>query len=310
TNSSVLIYSWSRRTMENLVRIVSVIPFITVFLSMNILMLYVFFSGTSFQENSRYVLFAHMLVNDTLQLAVAVLLLWITELHAKIPLPVCHFLVALTGSAYLITPLNLAAMSLERYVAICVPLRHAEICQVGRTWIVIATMWFLGTSPFLADFVLLCVLQRRNFFLLSLDCTREEIIFTSAQSFLRSLAHGLDFSVVALIILYTYVKIWLTARRMRANKSSATRARKTVILHAFQLGLCMVSFTYPITENLLLGQKNWFYVNLTFLNFVVFILFPRFLSPLIYGLRDETFKSHLRRFLPCWSVSIGPAFSK
>ncbi|XP_014351724.1 odorant receptor 131-2-like [Latimeria chalumnae] len=282
----------------NLFNTIFVVPFIAAFLYINILMLYTFCLGRIFWESSRYILFAHMLINDTIQLVIAVLLLWLYEMQLKIPFPICFTLIIVTGTAYLNTPLSLAAMSLERYIAICFPLRHVEICRVDRLWVVIVTIWMTGLIPYITDLVVLCVLLDRTFFSQNISCKRQNLLLTRFQNILRSVVHAIEFSSVCMTMLYTYVKILLQARKVSTNNSSASKAHKTVVLHAVQLLLCLTSFTHPITERLLLGLDNWVYTNLAFLNFVVFILFPRCLSPLIYGLRDEMFRTHLRRHLP------------
>ncbi|KAL1272357.1 hypothetical protein QQF64_028219 [Cirrhinus molitorella] len=43
--------------------------------------------------------------------------------------------------AALNTPLILAGMAVERYVAICKPLHHHQICTVRRTYILISLIW-------------------------------------------------------------------------------------------------------------------------------------------------------------------------
>uniref|UniRef100_H3A319 G-protein coupled receptors family 1 profile domain-containing protein n=2 Tax=Latimeria chalumnae TaxID=7897 RepID=H3A319_LATCH len=293
----------------DLLKILSVVPFFTAFLYANIMMLYTFFSEVSFRESSRYVLFAHMLANDTLQLVTAVSMHWLLATHTEMPFLVCYLLTILGASTYLNTPLNLAAMSLERYIAICIPLKHAEICRVERSWIIITVIWIMSLYPFLFDFISLCTLENKSFFFQNLYCFRESLILTPVQNWLRSGSQGIEFSLVAVIILYTYARIMLVAKKASGNKPSVSKARKTVMLHAVQLGLCLTSFTYPITANLLLGVDHWFYKSLLLINFVLFILFPRVLSSLIYGLRVETFKIHLKKSLPSCSKRIRPILS-
>ncbi|KAM4796231.1 odorant receptor 131-2-like [Rhinophrynus dorsalis] len=120
---------------------------------------------------------------------------------------------------------NLAVMSLERYISICYPLRHA------------------------------------------------------------------DLSLVSLVILYTYIKVMLVARNTDLGTLSASKAGRTVLLHAFQLllsmGSLMSSFTVPYLNNYVP------FISIT--TFFVFMCLLRLPNPLIYGMRDEVFSKYLRK---------------
>ncbi|KAJ1120364.1 hypothetical protein NDU88_008534 [Pleurodeles waltl] len=191
-------------------------------------------------------------------------------------------------------------MSLERYVAICYPLRHAELCRVERAWVAILAISAIGFLPLFIDIVITFSVVKVTYFSMSVSCQREALLIIPEQSALRSARHGFTFSVVALIILYTYVRIMREAKKISGDRTSSSKASRTVALHAVQLLLCFTSFTYPMTEALVKNQA------FRVVNMYLFMLFPRLLSPLIFGFHDETFRTHIRKLLPhCTQKSRG-----
>ena len=106
---------------------------------------------------------------------------------------------------------------------------------------------------------------------------------------------------MAVIVLYTYIKILLETKKMRQDRASVNKAMHTVLLHGFQLLLCLMAFNNQITERLLLLNAYWSPRELYFFNYFCFILIPRFLSPLIYGWRDKSLRDHMRRAALCCS---------
>ncbi|XP_075053751.1 odorant receptor 131-2-like [Mixophyes fleayi] len=261
-----------------------------IFLYFATIMLHVFFTDPHIRENARYVLFAHMLMNDALLLYVSVFLFTAVIYVVYIPVPICYALVCFSVCTFSITPYNLAVMSLERYFAICYPLRHTEFCTVQRSLTAIGIMWILGLFPLLLDFIAMCFSMQSHFFSLSLICLWPAFAMNQVQSILRTFTVISSFTMVALVILYTYVKVMLVARKIGSDKS-AFRAQRTVLLHAFQLVLCMTSFTSTFTEAYL--KKYFFFIHIT--NFFLFMCIPRFISPLIYGVRDEAFRKYMRK---------------
>lgn len=103
------------------------------------------------------------------------------------------------------------------------------------------------------------------------------------------------FSFVSLAIIVTYVRIFVAAHRASGSDQAAARnASHTVGLHAVQLLFCMSSFLSPLVNKWLVDRQPRFRTTLLFGSYLLTNVLPRLLSPLIYGLRDMKFSSHVR----------------
>ncbi|XP_073525066.1 odorant receptor 131-2-like [Phyllobates terribilis] len=262
-----------------------------VFIYFTTIILYVFFTSPRIREDARYMLFIHMLINDALMIFVLTFIQLMYLYIVYIPVPICYALITFASSAFKITPYNLAIMSLERHFAICYPLRHAEVCTLERSFWAIGGMWLVGLAPQLIDFIALYYAMPNGFFSTNLLCIFTAFRMTSFQITVKSVMENGTFVLVGLVILYTYIQIMVVARKIGSGRSSAFKAEKTVLLHALQLGLCLMCFTSAFTDAYL---RKYFYV-LPLTNHFLFLHIPRIISPLIYGVRDEVFRKHMRR---------------
>ncbi|KAL4593374.1 olfactory receptor 11A1-like [Arapaima gigas] len=184
-------------------------------------------SKAAFRETSRYILFAHMLLNDILHLVTSMVLYVCSILSVNIIQTFCTFLMLISTTTFINEPLNLAVMSLER--------------------------------------------------------------------------------LVAGVLLFTYVSITREARSASTNRASVQKAMRTVTLHAFQLCLSLMSFLFNWFEILLVQLPLDVFVQLRFVTYVVVLLLPRCLSPLIYGLRDQSFRPVFMYHFTCGTRSVKPA---
>ncbi|XP_075053999.1 odorant receptor 131-2-like [Mixophyes fleayi] len=260
-----------------------------IFLYFMAVILNAFFTIPHVQENPRYKLFIHMLVNDLAYLVISLFLFISSVYFIYLPLPICYTLLSFSTCAFRITPYNLAVMSLERYAAICHPLRHAQLCTAQRSSAAIAFMWTVGLIPQLADFITFCFNVEKRIFSINIICNWALLIVNELQVVIKTITIIISFTIVGLIIAYTYLKVMLVARRIGSGKS-ASKAGKTVLLHAFQLMLCMLSFTSSYTEKYIIP----YFLYMPIINFFLFMCLPRFISPLIYGIRDEVLGKHIR----------------
>lgn len=298
--------STSHKSLSVIIKVCVVIPFFCVFLCCIAVMLHIFASHRQFLDTSRYILFAYMLINDTLQLLSSVLLFLFVMAQVQFALVYCVPLLLLSTATFQNTPLILATMSLERYIAIFYPLQRPAAWRSDRIWIIILSLWLISC---IFPIIIHSIGERDpsvNVFSTPVLCKATVVNSSPLQTLFKAAISILFFAVVAVIILFTYVRILLETRKLRQDRASVSKAMHTVLLHGFQLLLCMLAFTSPITETLIVLHVNWLPEDISFFNYFCFILIPRFLSPLIYGLRDQSLRCYIRKIFLCCLTKVRP----
>lgn len=245
-----------------------------------------------------YILFVHLICNDVIQLATSTCLLLVSYVFYRINASVCCLLITLGTLTTLNTPFNLAVMAVECYVAICLPLRHAKLCTLKHTHVVIVLVWALSASSILPD-VLFSVATEPQHFFSKIFCERNNLFRHPLQMQKRDYLYIVYMVIVWLVLLYTYVRIFMAARAVKASRSGSgemRKARNTILMHGFQLLLGMLTYVADkITRALMLHfPRNA--VNMMFFIFVLSQILPRGLSPLVYGLRDKMLRQYLKNY--------------
>ncbi|XP_030633931.1 odorant receptor 131-2-like [Chanos chanos] len=290
-NSNVSInlgFSSSRLLNDKKMMLVQVL--VGIFLYVNLSMFFTFLKKEVFREDTRYILFAQTLFNDTVLMVITDLAL--LGSYYKLPIPVIPCCIFSTVMSWLnvCTPLTLVAMCLERYVAICMPLRHADISNTRNRLIGLLIIWSVSSVIPLLTLVGFIALVPHSVILSSVVCTVEMLLVSTWQAQLRAALLQMYFICMFVIIVFTYIKIMMAARAASSdNKKSTYKSLRTVLLHACQLFLCLVQFLTPYIEMTVMQIDFMLFVNVRYSNFIVFVIAPRCLSPLIYGLRDEKF---------------------
>ncbi|CAL8306967.1 odorant receptor 131-2-like [Gadus morhua] len=284
------------------------------FLCLNCVLLYTLRSKPVFCETPRYILLYNLLFSDTAHLVLSLIMYILAVSRLKLTMYVCGFVTMLSTLVQAVSPLTLAVMSIERYVAVCFPLRHADLVTVRNTGAAIAAVWTVCSLNIVIR-VLILVVWRPDYAYnekMKDFCSKEALFLTPMSRRVDEAYSGSVFSFGGLAILFSYVGVTLVARSASSDKASASKARKTVLLHFFQLVL-ILTFTFSSMIITAIARKvdRITLVRLYNIIFVCLNIFPRCLSALIYGLRDQTIRPALRNNICCQiRCLVGPLKSK
>ncbi|XP_034023427.1 odorant receptor 131-2-like [Thalassophryne amazonica] len=250
-----------------------------------------------FYLEPRYILFIHLVVNDIIQLTATIHLFVFAYIFNKVNAAFCCFIITIAILATANTPLNLAVMSLERYIAICLPLRHADLCTIKRTYIVIGWIWTTTSLLALPDLFITVETQPPEFFYSAIVCQRDFLFRHPVILQKRDVSYIIYLVGIWMTLFYTYLKVFFAAKTAGAD---AKKARNTIILHSIQLLLCMLTYIYPfLTKAQLFSIPLSDFVQLHFAAYIIIQILPRLISPILYGLRDRTFRQYLKQYLQC-----------
>ncbi|XP_018520750.1 odorant receptor 131-2-like [Lates calcarifer] len=267
------------------------------FISTNLLLIITFFKKEYFYTTARYILFAVALLSDSFVLFASNIQLIL--LHFRFPIQVwlCSFISVVVNVYLTVTPVTLTVMTLERYVAICMPLRHGELCTTRNTMHCILIIHGLSSVPYILILSTIFVSASLSFYKQYQICLVEIMLVHIWQHYFRAGIYQVQFLIMCIIVIFSYVKIMKVAKAASGeDKKSTKKGLRTVLLHGFQLLLCLIQMWCPLIESSLLQINVSLYVIVRYINFILFYLAPRCLSPLIYGLRDEVFFHALKHY--------------
>ncbi|XP_034388986.1 odorant receptor 131-2-like [Cyclopterus lumpus] len=259
-------------------------------------LIYTFHNHQIFYTNPRYILIIHLVVNDMIQVTLSIILFVISYTVYKINVSVCCIFILLTLVTTENTPLNLACMAMECYIAVCFPLRHVQICTVRGTLMLIGFIWNISIVSVLPDLFITLATEPLDFFHSRVFCVRENVFPNPLIPLKREIIYSLFLVIIWITIFYTYFKIMFAAQSASKN---AKKARNTILLHGFQLLLCMATYAGPQVLEVLKQGDPTNYVDHLFAFYIIIQVLPRSISPVLYGIRDKTFRKFLKGHLWC-----------
>ncbi|XP_039654653.1 odorant receptor 131-2-like [Perca fluviatilis] len=262
----------------------------------NSTLVYTFTKHQVFKMNPRYILYIHLVINDIILLSLFILVQVLSYIIFTLNVSLCIVLLMISIFANLNNPLTLAFMAVECYIAICFPLRHTQICTVRKTYGVIGLIWAISILSILPDVFVALATESLEFFHSRVFCLRVNVFRNSNLTVKRDASNSVFLVTVWLTLFYTYFRILFAAK---AAATDAKKARNTVLLHGFQLLLCMLTYIYDL---IIQGLTFLFPNEVLAIRFTVSIfiqVLPRLISPVVYGLRDKTFRKYLKRYLLC-----------
>ncbi|XP_028857500.1 odorant receptor 131-2-like [Denticeps clupeoides] len=310
-NSSQSVSTSSQKLLktDNLVRLNVTTALVQVlvwpFIYINIFMFYVFLKKHTLRAEPRYVLFAQNLIGDAAFLLMTNFVVVMMHVNLLLPISVCIPYVLVMGMVTQVSPNVIVTMCLERYVAICMPLRHVSIFSPSRTQIVVAMVWIFSFLKPLIDLIIFLTMVSRSYFSQLNFCYYEILYLQSWQRELRSHLAIANIAVITLMLIYIYGSIITVARRAsEKNKQTASKAQRTLLLHAVQLLLCTLKAFTPYVEAQIISVNVDLYLVVRYFNFLTFDILTRSLSPMIYGFRDEKFCSAVKYYARCRATPI------
>ncbi|KAM6927853.1 odorant receptor 131-2-like [Xenentodon cancila] len=197
------------------------------------------------------------------------------------------------------TPLNLAVMAVECYIAICFPLRHSKLCTIKRTYVLISCIWALSAGSIIPDIFFTLATEPVRLLYSAIFCDMDNLFRNPILVEKKNISYLIFLTAVWLTLLYTYFRIFFAAKAANSSDGNLKKARNTILLHGFQLLLSMVTYVFYTIQRALIQRFPKYYAQILFICYVLFQILPRFVSPIVYGLRDATFKKYLRKHLPC-----------
>ncbi|XP_030009423.1 odorant receptor 131-2-like [Sphaeramia orbicularis] len=272
-----------------------------VFLYINGVMLFTLRSKPVLRETCRYILLYNLLFADTLQLTLGQLL-FILTIRIRLTYPLCGVLIMFASLLNDISPLTLVVMSLERYVAVCYPLRHSTVVTSRNTAVAIIVIWAFSSLNVLAQLVLLLDFPFKNLQTLQMTarCTAQAMFLNPVSEQYDQVYKYFLFVSAGVAVIASFIGVTIAATSASTDKASAHKARKTLLLHLFQLGLSLLSTLYtPLVIAISAVVERIRALHMQTALYVVVVMLPRCLSALIYGIRDNTIRPILMYYLCC-----------
>lgn len=271
-----------------------------VFLYINGTMLFTLRTKTVFQETCRYILLFHLLFADTIQMGMSQVLYVVAACRTKLTYPLCGVLTMITRLTSEISPLTLVVMSLERYIAVCHPLRHVNVVTRKTTQGAVVGIWALSSLNVFVQVVLLLDFPFAELESLQMNdfCSNVALFLGPMSDIYEKAITCTLFVSASLAIVSSYIGVMIAARTASTNKTSFQKARNTLLLHLVQLALTLSSTLYtPLLIALSRLTTRLIVVRVQNFLYLFVIIFPRCLSALIYGIRDKNMKPALMQNL-------------
>ncbi|XP_063060718.1 odorant receptor 131-2-like [Engraulis encrasicolus] len=278
-------------------------PFITI----NLFMYTVFYRKQALRAEPRYLLFAQTLLADCALFVMTDFV--VISIHARLLLPLtfCLPYVIVMHAVTQVSPLIITAMCLERYVAICMPLRHVNIFSPTRTSIVISSVWFLSfLKPFIDFFIMLSVVSQSYFWTLNY-CYYEIMLLAKWHMALRGNLVIIHYLAILFVLFFCYGSIMRVAQRASgSDKKAAAKGQRTLLLHLLQIFLSTLELFTPYIEARVIQISMDTFLIVRYFNFMAFTIVSRAVIPLIYGFRDEKFYAAIKYYAQSKKNHVSP----
>ncbi|XP_028320143.1 olfactory receptor 52J3-like [Gouania willdenowi] len=198
--------------------------------------------------------------------------------------PLCvlqAFLLHAYGGAILFI---LAAMSVDRYIAICMPLRYTTLMTPRAVVCIISLVWVVDILFIIVLFSLQARLPRCKSVILSVFCDNPSLLnLTCGNTLINNIIGLFNTAVMQALSVsiqaFSYVKILFTCLVMRQSEAK-TKAVNTCVAQLVILVIFEVTSTFYILS---FRFKNVYSDLQKIMGMLIFIV-PPLLNPIVYGL--------------------------
>ncbi|XP_068444191.1 odorant receptor 131-2 [Clinocottus analis] len=247
------------------------------------------------RSHARFVLVFHLLVSALVHLGMSSVFHYQIHVGARPARSACLAMIAVLISSASNILLTLTVMALDRYFAVCHPMRYTTACTSGR-W-----PWLLGALTWLVALVIPLSL------LLHPDSGAPETGYhgVCGRDQLRKgrLQKVLFIGLCTLLILYSYVRILVEGRRLGVVNRRNRAGCRTIALHGSQLAVYIlpnfVNFVLTVLIDRRLIQPET--KELSAVVIFAFFSLAQCVAPVVYGLRKEELLEQLSHRFPCCS---------
>lgn len=244
------------------------------------------------RRHARFVLVFHLLVSALLYLGTSSVFYYQIHLNAQPGRIACLLVLTVLISSACNILLTLTAMALDRYCAVCHPLRYgASCCATGRG------PWLLGIFTWAAALVIPLSLLLQSDSPVGPEVYRDECGHEQLKNAGQQ-NRVVFIGVCTVVILFSYVRILVESRRLGVLNRRNRAGCRTIALHGTQLAVYILpNFVNFVLKKFVKPETQ----ELSAVVIFAFFSLAQCVAPVVYGLRKEELMEQLSHRFPCCS---------